>query len=562
MPTSFRLLVALLWLGLVCASCGDSGGGDGHSTAPQRATLLGTASSPALDALAPLIDIGDFSDADADLLVVDCKTHAPGTLASDARVRAFLAGGRSVLFLDASQEHGTQDVIPLINGSSAGEAHALLMRRALDPHGRPEFFVYSFPGALLETPGPDSLAAFRAGARQFFERAERAPTSSNGFDPPPGLLYVIYNFTTPPTWYQFTSTKDGTDSTNGVQWTSYQTTYRYTVLLENGNVASGEQQFVAAETSTEASPLNAEQGTDKLMIAKTGSSFVTSDIGWFQVEVDVASAPQSGAYFLFQTSSPQNANGVTTVNSRVSFGVSFITPTGGTGNFSYTSNDSTELSDWAVANAGNGSVGSWAYQNQNPWIWNQPDDWDSSQPGGGVHGFGSFKVPNALATDQIQSITKMVWSTNNQVIRTLQSFTGGVDLTYLNVWSPIDTHIHSGSQKVSTPYTWSIAMQAVLPIPITTLDFSPNPVVAASTHSATGTVALELPAFVDTTVYLSSNSGNATVLPSVLIPQGQTSATFQVLVNTNGIAPGDSSVATILASNGGTAAQAQLTITN
>ena len=65
----------------------------------------------------------------------------------------------------------------------------------------------------------------------------------------------------------------------------------------------------------------------------------------------------------------------------------------------------------------------------------------------------------------------------------------------------------------------------------------------------------------DTIVYLQSNSQNATVLPSATIPQGQTSTTFQVLVNTNNIAPGGSTVATILASNA-VASQAQLTVRN
>jgi hypothetical protein len=65
----------------------------------------------------------------------------------------------------------------------------------------------------------------------------------------------------------------------------------------------------------------------------------------------------------------------------------------------------------------------------------------------------------------------------------------------------------------------------------------------------------------DTIVYLQSNAQNATVLPSTTIPQGQTSANFQVLVNTNGLASGQSTVATILASNA-VASQAQLTVKN
>ncbi|WP_168734880.1 hypothetical protein [Deinococcus sp. KSM4-11] len=66
---------------------------------------------------------------------------------------------------------------------------------------------------------------------------------------------------------------------------------------------------------------------------------------------------------------------------------------------------------------------------------------------------------------------------------------------------------------------------------------------------------------IDTRIDLSSNSQNATVLPSVTVKQGQTSATFQVLTNTNGIATGGSSVATIQAFSAQNY-QAQLTIQN
>jgi hypothetical protein len=66
---------------------------------------------------------------------------------------------------------------------------------------------------------------------------------------------------------------------------------------------------------------------------------------------------------------------------------------------------------------------------------------------------------------------------------------------------------------------------------------------------------------VDTTIDMTSNSVNATVLPSVTIPQGQTSATFTVLVNSDGVAPGGSTVATIEAFYT-EAHQAQLTIEN
>lgn len=559
------MLAASIAALVFCSSCGDSNSGSSSTgTDKLQAAVLDTASSPALEALAPLLEVSEAIDDDAaDLLVVDCKTHAAGTLARNARVQSFLARGKDVLFLDASEEHRAQDLIPLLHGTQAGAARALLARRGSDAHGRPEYNLYAFPGDLGEAPTAEELKAFYFGARAYLTRLARGGQASddNGFDPPPGLLYMIFNFSMPPSSVEFTSTKDGTDSTNGTQWTSLVENYRYTVLLENGDVATGDRQFVVAESALEASPLNGDKFSNKLMITKTGSGFVSCDIGWFQVELDMASTPQNQSAFMFQTSAPQNANQVTTVNSRISFGITFALPKGGTGNFGYTSNDSTNLTAWEVVNSGNGPIGSWEYKNQNPWIWDDPGKWDDLFAfGHGIKIDGAFLVPNDLATKQIQAIAKMVWATDS-VLTTEETFDTNAAVTYLNVWAPAFGSIHSNSQGLTGQGSWTIDMQAVVPVPIGAIRFSENPVDARSRTSVTGTVELEAEAVVDTTVYLSSNSDNATVLPSVVVHQGERSANFQILVNTNGLGRGDSTVATIEAFNA-TAAQAQLTIRN
>ncbi|MBV9037173.1 MAG: hypothetical protein JO182_21970 [Acidobacteriaceae bacterium] len=56
---------------------------------------------------------------------------------------------------------------------------------------------------------------------------------------------------------------------------------------------------------------------------------------------------------------------------------------------------------------------------------------------------------------------------------------------------------------------------------------------------------LTRPALLDTEIQLASNSQNATVLPTVTVKKGQTSATFQVLTNANGLSCGSSTTATI-----------------
>ena len=415
--------------------------------------------------------------------------------------------------------------------------------------------------AVLPLSTAAELDAFAIGAERYFSDAATVADRDSGFDPPPGLLYVLYNFTLPPGQVEFTSTKDGTDTTNGTQWTSLVPNYRFILMLENGKVATGERQFVVSESSAEASPLNSAKFSNSLMIEKTGSGFVSCDIGWFQVELDAGAYPEDQSTFVFQTSSPENANQVTSVNSRISFGISFLTPKGIGANFGYQSNDSTDLTAWEVVNAGNGSIGRWEYKNQNPWIWDEPDLWtDLFAFGHGVDIAGSFLKPNTLAADQLQAITKIVWATDS-VVATPQAFTTTTDVTYLNVWAPAFGSVHSQAVALTMGDTWAIDMQAVVPIPITAITFSQNPVDVRTTSSVTGTVELESPAAVDTVVYLTSDSDNATVPPSVTVLQGDSSATFQVDVDGNGLSPEQpSTVATIQAFDA-LSAQAELTLT-
>ena len=116
---------------------------------------------------------------------------------------------------------------------------------------------------------------------------------------------------------------------------------------------------------------------------------------------------------------------------------------------------------------------------------------------------------------------------------------------------------HQGAVQSTSP-SFHINMAAVVPIPIASPTFGDNDPTAG--QQVTRTVTLASPAQVDTTITLQSNSVNATVLPTAIVRQGQTPATFQIDTNANNLASGDSTVATIdafYAQN----VQAQLTVT-
>lgn len=101
-------------------------------------------------------------------------------------------------------------------------------------------------------------------------------------------------------------------------------------------------------------------------------------------------------------------------------------------------------------------------------------------------------------------------------------------------------------------------MAAVVPIPFSSVTFDNNTPTAG--QQVTGTVTLDSPAQVDTTIALQSNSENATLLSNGTVSQGNTSATFQIDTNANGLSSGSSTMATIdtFCAQG---VQAQLTIT-
>lgn len=541
---------------LFATGCGGSGGGSGRLVA----FILDASSSPLVDSLRDVVEFGaGGSPETSDLIIVDCKAHPPGTLATNSLIANHMAAGKYVMLYDVSDLHGLRDIVPLVNSGHDGSSFAHIIKRSLDRHGRPEYFVYAFPGNPGDALTDLQIRTFAMGAKQFFEKSAASLGSGDGFNPPPGLLYVIFNFFVPPSVTHFTATKNGTDSTNGEQWTSMVPTYQFTLLLNNGTNVTGDFQFVVGKSLVNASPLNSDMGTNKLMITKTGSAFVTCDIGWFQVEVDINMSPQSGIFTALQMK-PENANNVTTVNSRINFSVGFTPTTGPSTSFGYTTNDSTELTSWEVVNSSNLSSGAWQYKNQDPWYWDDPSKWDSLDSfGNGVEGFGSFRVPNNLAKDNIQAITKAVWSTQD-VVRIIETFNVSAGVTYLNTWAAPFGRIQSGSQSTPTSNQWNIQMQAVLPIPIAAITFAQNPV-KASQKSVIGTVTLQSPALVDTQVFLTSNSINATVLSSMKIKQGESSGTFSVDVNGDNLRPRESTVATIQAFNA-LQQQAQLTVVN
>ena len=538
-------LVALS--GFALAACG------GGEDARLSAALHGPVSSTAFEALRGLFLFTDRVES-ARVLVVDGDAHAPGELAGDALIQQHLRAGKWVLLVDLTKSHNDRDLVPLVHASGGGDSPVALVRRRSDAFGRPAIDLYDFPGRGGATPSARQLADLPRSVNEFLRKAPtRAPA---GFAPPAGLIYLSFNFTQPTDSYEFTATKGGKDTANRTQNTSLNWSFAYTLFLGGSSTATRDRQLLLAHAAIATSPLNAALGTDALMIVKPGNTFVTNDIGWFQVGLDHAVTAADAGSFSFITNAPQNTNGQAQVTTAVSFTINFTDPLSNSpASAAYTDSVAYNVLQWNVANS---AFAAWSWQNQDPWKYGNTT-WGRGY-GGGLQGDDEFRVPNELAMGLLVADTQALFQTT-RLLNTVETFEDTTTVTYLNVWSSYFDPIYHQYLYWNTPAAWQINMGAVIPVPIASVSFAPDPVNAAAVKQTTGTVTLTAPAPMDTIVYLQSNSQNATVLPSTTIAQGQTSATFQVLVNTNGIASGGSTVATILASNA-VASQAQLTVRN
>lgn len=568
----FRIMLPMsrtwpLRLAIVCVPCAaliagfGCGGADGSTVGRMKTAFYGSVNSSALDALEDVVDVnGTSAIGEAEVLVVDCDQWSASSLRNDEVIRQFLSNGRTVIFTDVTADHKVEGIKPHMKSVMPGMSYVCLARRSRDKFGRPEFFMLDFPhkeGA--GDPTYAELVAFRHAAGEFF-----SPTRSRSnpdFNPPPGLIYVIYNFSIPTQSLPITGTKHDSSDQHTTQNTSAVFNFTYTLFLENGNNATGDQQYLAIDTNIEMSPLNEALGTTKMIQDKTGNSFEGSNIGWFQTQCSSSIVPSNQSSFQYQSDSPANANNVTQVTSAISFGLTFANPqSSGGGSFTYSDSESQYLTSWKVDNLSSGAFGSWQWINQDPWMFNDPSKWGGHGFGGGLHGFGEFREPNDLAESQMVADAKIAYSTAGTLLSSTETFNHETEISYLNVWDD-GGGVKSDTKSFTVTTPWSIDMSSVIPIPIKSLTFSSNPVSVQSTNQVTGTVTLQSAAVVDTTVFLSSNSQNATVLQSVVVPQGQTSANFQILINNNGIASGGSTVATIQAFEA-TGIQGQLTITN
>lgn len=556
------------------------------------ALVLGPVESAYLEPLKPNLNLvqhdGGQKVEDFHMVIFDGHAHTPDAVSEHALVEQALGAGKLVLALDLTEAHKKDGLEALLGTSTCGDTPVYALRRLQDGNGRPVMQVFEGrPGTVTKgrgelqdpadsaacggtpslaaqaAPDADTAKAFAAAFTERFSPRSLTTQQVGAGDPPSDLpkdlLYVTYQFTNFNTWKL---SEAGEAPVTAPQVAGFEQNYTVTVFLDNKASPQGSFQYVLVETALTHNPTN---GTGAFLAKrwKSSNNWVVptyNEWAWFTDTMWVTHAPRATDWTTISTS-PETVNNQNSATTSSTFSIGF-SGLSGTGSYSYSTSVTEPLTDWKLLNMSSALKGAWAYNSAYPFDWDIPVD-SCSQP---MRGNACYlrKEPNDLSINNMQLRTQTVYRTPGVVDGSVEldvvALAGMADVFCQENGGLICLETDGNQQSSLQQHTYTIDLGAVIPVPIASLTFSPGASVKAGT-TATGTVTLSRPAKVDTAITLASNSPNATVLPTVTVKKGATSADFQILTNANGIAAGGQSVATITAFYADDF-QAQLTLTN
>lgn len=579
-----NLRPTLLLLALALASCSqpvadptNPGGSQPAIPLEGDALVIGQMDGAVADGITKSMRLttydGSQKPGDFDVIIFDGDANSPDAVKAEPLVAQALRSGKWVLGLDVTEAHKTTGLGDLTLGVSKGPSPAYATKVQRDAMGRHAVDVFEYPNpdatTTVDDKGPaaptiqkaskaniDTDAFVKTLVSRLTSPTVRPAQSDNNI--PAGLIYATFNYSYPVPW-----TKTGTGRTGNSQNLQFTANYTATVFLNNKNNPQGDFQYVLIDTDVSANPTDGT-GNFANMYGKTpehqcpGCAY--DEIAWFQDGLTVDVSPADDLGWTLGDTSPETVNGETDVTTSVSFDIGYNQTEGGGADFSYSNAVTRTLTDWQVTDNSSGIDSGWYYRSQYPYDSDAYWDCGSQQP---IYADGCYlNAPNDLSLDTMQLHTQAVWSTPN-VTTDWVTFDTTTQQHIVDLYCNEDVSFacQDNSYKgtaLAIASSFQVNMAAVVPIPISSVTFDNNAPTAG--QQVTGTVMLDSPAQVDTTIVLQSNSVNATLLPNVTVSQGQTSATFQIDTNANGLASGNSTVATIDAFYAQDV-QAQLTIT-
>jgi hypothetical protein len=524
-----RCILLLCALALALVGCSQSNSTTNQQTDPPsedviEALVHGPVESAFLEPLKPSLELTTYDGSqdleNFDLLILDGHAHSPTALEDDTLVQQASRSGMLVMAVDVSEAHKKAGLGSMLGMYSCGDSPVYAVRMTQDTNGRPLVqVVESGSGVGKEReqgsapPAPPSSASCDEQATRAFVAPEVDASVARAFAdtfvglvpaggirtaqappaPPnvqPGLLYVTYQFHNPQTW-----TADVDDGpTAGKQTASLDLVSTFTVFLQNGNNPQGDYQYILGDINATGNPTNgSEEFLARRFIPSTNWTSDYSDWGFFQDYLGVGVVPKDSSLQVTDTS-PETANGTTDVTTGVSFSVGFSGEDPGA---SYTySNDTTKhIQDWKVTNESAGLTSRWNYRTATPVDYDKDYVCHGEQP---IYAGNCYlnQDPNDLSLSNMQLHTQAVYRTTSLVDGSI-SFNVGAShsMTYLVCLENgglFCTEPGYSQQFHNIDQIYQIDLGTVIPIPIASLTFSPNPSVnpdpEQGNNKVTGTV--------------------------------------------------------------------------
>lgn len=316
------------------------------------------------------------------------------------------------------------------------------------------------------------------------------------------------------------------------------------IFLDNKNDPTSNFQWVLAEASSSATP-------------GTLNAWHDQEVSWTQTLFQVNLIPDQ--YLTLLKSEPQNVAGSKTVTTNVGFSVGFNS-NGPTGSFSYSNSTTKTIADWRVANnsrsSGSPNKAAWTIASAYPVNGNNTRTGPDVDPDAFCCWYAYYSVipPNQLSTSNFEYFTQGLWTTNNQVVKDWVTFTTLQRAWYTAAWMAWTDGNHGDSEYAGFMDRYNVVSQpelkvnlaAVVPVPIKSITFSPNPVVAGQTTTATLTLASAAPT--DVVVTISSDKpGVAPPHDFYTIPKDQDSISFVVNTGDQGCEPESATISAFYA---------------
>lgn len=569
------------------------------------ALVHGPVNSPVHDRLKELVSVvahdGSQSAADYDLLVFDGDAHTPEEIREHPLVDEAMDAGKWVLGLDLSYAHKKEGLYGWLGATTEGDSLGFLARKGRSPEGYPAAYISEMnpvrsatrgepmirPGAgaagalpaspespVLNAAAPNAAALTRrsaaAFARKVVTRVETEGVRLEAQDGPPipavpGLFAKQYFFDNG-TGDVYTIGPSAHNWENGQhQYANFRYNHVFTLYLDNADNPQGNFQWIALDTDITANPSNG--GVFACMgCYNNGADAPYDEFAWFLWNVLFVVYPVQGDLLTPEGSSPTTQNNVTSYTTGLSFtgGVSLSDKPGVNGSFEYSNQVTRNLTDWKLSNSDVNNAYGWFYGTQNPWTT------DDLYSGFGTDGYPY--APNDISKTQLQLHVQGAWKTK-QVLTQDLTFNTSYQYNLADAWCDQDGNlicvgnIGSVLAKNKDARGFTINMQSVVPIPLKRANpdsyIAFEPTVAKAGQPVTATITLASAAVEDTDIPLNnySQTVNVDVPEKVTVPQGETSVSFTMLTNTNGLAPGASVTADINAFYGGEY-ESQLVIQN